>query len=256
MSIIVVLCFKAFHLTAPSTIFTTWVALGNYMNPSIFAATDHYIASLFASEDACLKETLRNNENAGLPEIDVSAVQGKLLQVFAKMCQARYVLELGTLGGYSTIWLARAIPEDGKVITIERNEEYARVARKNIENAGLIHKVDIRVGTAIEVLAELDTELSQSFDMVFLDADKPPYMQYLQWALRHSRPGTIIIADNVIRAGKVLDENSDDPAVIGVQQFNKALAEAAGVTSVVIQTIGVKDHDGMAIAVVDYPQHA
>lgn len=221
------------------------------MNQQTFADVDSYISTLFAPEDSALTATLENNKNAGLPAIDISPVQGKLLQVFAYMCNARHILELGTLGGYSTIWLARALPEDGKLITLELSPENAAIARANINLAGIGHKVEIRVGKALDTLAEMDKENHLPFDMVFMDADKPPYTEYLQWAIAHSRPGTIIVADNVIREGKVLKENSEDPAVLGVQRFNKLLSETPGLTSVVIQTIGAKSHDGMAIAVVN-----
>jgi len=220
------------------------------MNQQVFAATDNYISTLFAEEDEALKEVLENNEAAGMPAIDISPVQGRLLQVLAHMCGARHVLELGTLGGYSTIWLARALPADGRLITVELMPEYASVARTNIDRAGVGEKVTIRVGRALDVLAMLEKEGVLPFDMIFMDADKPPYTEYLEWALRHSRPGTVIVADNVIRGGRVLDANSNDPAVKGVQRFNEALAAAKGVTQVVIQTIGAKEHDGMAIAVV------
>ncbi len=220
------------------------------MNQQVFAATDNYISTLFAEEDEALKEALENNEAAGMPAIDISPVQGRLLQVLAHMCGARHVLELGTLGGYSTIWLARALPADGRLITVELMPEYASVARTNIDRAGIGEKVAIRVGRALDVLAMLEKEGVPPFDMIFMDADKPPYTEYLEWALRHSRPGTVIVADNVIRGGRVLDANSSDPAVKGVQRFNEALAAAKGVTQVVIQTIGAKEHDGVAIAVV------
>lgn len=220
------------------------------MNQQLFADVDTYIANLFAPEDAALTTTLHNNHSAGLPAADVSAVQGKLLQVFAHMCNARHILELGTLGGYSTIWLARALPAGGKVITLEISPHNVAIAQANINAAGVTDKVEIRIGKALDTLAQLHTENLPPFDMVFMDADKPPYAEYLQWAIAHSRPGTIIVADNVIREGKVLDANSQDPAVKGVQRFNKVLAETPGLTSVVIQTIGAKPHDGMAIAVV------
>lgn len=220
------------------------------MNQQTFANVDAYISHLFAPEDSTLAATLENNINAGLPAIDISPVQGRLLQVFAHMCNARHILEIGTLGGYSTIWLARALPADGKLITLEINPENAAVAQTNINNAGLADKVEIRIGKALDTLAKMHTENLPPFDLIFMDADKSPYAEYLQWALAHARPGTIIIADNVIREGKVLDESSTDPAVQGVRRFNKLLAETPGLTSIVIQSVGAKPHDGMAIAVV------
>ena len=173
------------------------------------------------------------------------------MQVLAKMCNAKTILELGTLGAYSTIWLARALPEGGKVISIEYNENNVAVANANIARAGLTDKIEIRTGNAIDVLQQLKAEGNHTFDMVFMDADKPPYTEYFELALSMSRPGTIIVADNVVRNGKVLDENSTDTAVLGVQRFNKALSENKAVTATILQMVGIKEYDGMAIAVVN-----
>jgi predicted O-methyltransferase YrrM len=167
------------------------------------------------------------------------------------MCNAKTILELGTLGAYSTIWLARVLPEGGKVITIEYDENNVVVAKANITKAGLEEKIEIRKGKAIDILQELKTEGKHTFDMVFMDADKPPYTEYFELALSMSRPGTVIVADNVVRNGKVLDENSTDAAVLGVQRFNKALSENKAVTATILQMVGIKEYDGMAIAVVN-----
>lgn len=223
------------------------------MDNSIFEKTDHYINSLFAPEDDILSgiEQSLLEGNSNMPLGGISPNQGKLLQVLAKMCNAKTILELGTLGAYSTIWLARALPEGGKVISIEYNENNVAVANANIARAGLTDKIEIRTGNAIDVLQQLKAEGNHTFDMVFMDADKPPYTEYFELALSMSRPGTIIVADNVVRNGKVLDENSTDTAVLGVQRFNKALSENKAVTATILQMVGIKEYDGMAIAVVN-----
>lgn len=220
------------------------------MDTSLFESVDQYIGNLFEDEDAVLKGTLKSMEDAGIPGINVSANQGKFLQVLARLCGAKKILEIGALGGYSTIWLARALPADGLLITLELEQAYADVARRNIVKAGLDTVVEIRVGKAMESLAALDADDEGPFDMIFIDADKPPYTEYFEWALKLSRPGTLIVADNVIREGKVLDDNCDDERVSGVQRFNKALAANQQVTATIIQTVGTKEHDGMAIVVV------
>ncbi|QEM02643.1 O-methyltransferase [Mucilaginibacter rubeus] len=220
------------------------------MDTSLFESVDQYIGNLFEDEDAVLKGTLKSMEDAGIPGINVSANQGKFLQVLARLCGAKKILEIGALGGYSTIWLARALPADGLLITLELEQAYADVARLNIIEAGLDPVVEIKVGKAMESLATLEANDEGPFDMIFIDADKPPYTEYFEWALKLSRPGTLIVADNVIREGKVLDDNCDDERVSGVQRFNKVLAANQQVTATIIQTVGTKEHDGMAIAVV------
>lgn len=218
------------------------------MTNNIFEATDHYISQLMAPEDQALAGTLQSLEENNIDNASISPAQGKLLQVFAAMCNAKRILELGTLGGYSTIWMARTLPKDGKLISLEADEKHANIARKNIEKAGLSDVVEIIQGNALEILPTL----SGPFDMIFIDADKPPYTAYFQHALKLSRPGSIIIADNVIRNGKVLDENSTDEKVKGVQRFNEALGACKEVTAIILQTVGVKEYDGMAVAVVNH----
>jgi predicted O-methyltransferase YrrM len=218
---------------------------------SIFGDVDQYISNLFVPKDDSLDATIKNNEASGIPKWDISPNQGKLLLVLARACNARRILEIGTLGGYSTVWLAKALPEGGKLITLELDPAYAAVAQTNIKNAGLSGVVDIVVGKALDTLQSLHQQCVTPFDLIFMDADKPPYAEYLQWSLKLSRPGTIIVADNVIREGKVLDPHHPDPAVQGVQRFNKLLAATPGVTATIIQSLGAKDHDGMAIAVVN-----
>ncbi len=166
-------------------------------------------------------------------------------------CNAKKVLELGTLGGYSTIWLARALPKNGKVITIEVDKHHGEVAQKNIDNAGLSQKVNLKIGKALDILPQIIAENEEPFDMIFIDADKPPYTEYFDFALQLSRPGTLIICDNVIREGKVLDNNTTDEKVQGVQRLNKMLSENKKVTATILHSIGVKEYDGMAIAVVN-----
>jgi len=221
------------------------------MTEDIFLKVDNYISNLLAPEDKALTDTIQSLEAENMPQISVSANHGKFLQVLMMSCNAKRVLELGTLGGYSTIWQARALPENGKLISLEVDPHYAEVARKNVENAGLSHKVDIRVGKALDLLPMLIAENEEPFDFIFIDADKPPYKEYFDYALKLSRPGTLIVCDNVVREAKILDPNSDDERVKGVQRLNESLKENKNVTATILQTVGVKEHDGMVIAVVN-----
>jgi len=220
------------------------------MDNKLFESVDHYISNLLAYEDEALVEATRSLEAAGMPAISVSPNQGKFLQILALLCNAKNILELGTLAGYSTIWMARALPKEGLLISLEADPKHAEVAQKNIERAGLASQVDIRVGKALDVLPQLYNEKTGPFDMIFIDADKPPYAEYFQWALRLSRPGTLIVADNVIREGQVLNDNPGDERVIGAQRFNNMLGASTAVTATIVQMVGVKEYDGMAIAVV------
>jgi predicted O-methyltransferase YrrM len=192
----------------------------------------------------------RSIVEAGMPQISVSAVEGKLLNLLASLTGARRILEMGTLGGYSTIWLARALPPGGRLITVEVDPAFAEVARKNLEKAGVADRVTIRLGRALDVLPQIQAEQLGPFDLIFIDADKPPYLEYFNWALELSRPGTLIIADNVVRFGGVLEADSKDERVVGVQRLNSALAADDRVKSVILQTVGAKGHDGMALALV------
>lgn len=221
------------------------------MNPSLFAQVDAYIADLTGQHDDALDAALAAADAAGLPSIAVSANQGKFLRVLARACGARRILEIGTLGGYSTIWLARALPPDGKLVTLEFEPKHAEVARANFIRAGLDGQIDLRLGKALEVLPQLEAEGAGPFDFVFIDADKPPYPEYFKWALRLARPGTLIVADNVIRGGRVLDPASPDENVPGVRQLNAMLANNPAVTATILQTVGAKEHDGMVLAVVN-----
>jgi caffeoyl-CoA O-methyltransferase len=221
------------------------------MDQKIFETVDKYISDLFIPPDESLIAAEQSHQLEKLPSINVSPNLGKLLHLFVKLTKAKKILEVGTLAGYSTIWMAKALPEAGSLISLEIDPHHAEVAKKNIERAGLTSKVDIRVGKAIDLLPLLVRDKAGPFDMIFIDADKPPYTEYFEWALKLSRPGTLIIADNVIRDGKVLDQSHEDPMVKGAQRFNKALASNRNVCATILQTIGIKEYDGMAIAIVE-----
>lgn len=220
------------------------------MDNEIFESVDKYICDFFVTQDEALLAAERSLKEADMPPISISPNQGKFLHMMALLCRAKRILEVGTLAGYSTIWMARALPADGKLITLEYDPKHASVAQKNITRAGLESKVEIRVGKGLDILPQLESEGAGPFDMIFIDADKPPYTEYFQWALKLSRPGTLIIADNVIRDGKVLDPDSQDEMVKGVQRFNSFLAKNAKVTATIMQMVGVKEYDGMALAIV------
>jgi predicted O-methyltransferase YrrM len=210
------------------------------------ADVDAYLAGLLVPPDAALAAALRESAAAGLPAHHVSPPLGKLLEVLARAVGARAILELGTLGGYSTIFLARALPADGWLVTLEADAAYAEVARANVERADLAATVEVRPGPALDALPELEGP----FDLIFVDADKRSNPQYLEWALRLSRPGTLIVADNVVRDGAVADPSSDDPAVQGARRFLEMLAAEPCVEATAIQTVGSKGWDGLAVAVV------
>lgn len=212
---------------------------------------DRYIAERFVPADEALDAALAANKAAGLPAIDVSPPQGKLLHLFARMIGARRVLEIGTLGGYSTIWLARALPDDGLVVTLEYSPAHAAVARENIARAGLDGKVDLRVGPALETLPVLAAEAGGPFDMVFVDADKRSNPGYLEWAIKLARPGTIIVVDNVVRGGAIRDAASADADIQGIRRFFDLAASDSRLTTTAIQTVGSKGWDGFAMAIVE-----
>ncbi|MEE1749696.1 MULTISPECIES: O-methyltransferase [unclassified Streptomyces] len=211
---------------------------------------DDYFNGLLVGPDEALDAAVENSDAAGLPAIQVAANQGKLLNLLARLQGARTVLEIGTLGGYSTIWLARALPEGGRVVTLEADPAYAEVARANIERAGLADVVEIRVGRALDTLPELAAEGHGPFDVVFIDADKPSNPDYLAWSLKLTRPGSLIIADNVVRDGEVVDGTSDDPKVQGVRRFTELVAAEPTLTATALQTVGSKGYDGLMMALV------
>jgi len=220
------------------------------MSQDIWTAVDQYITDILVPSDPALEAALQASKDAGLPAIHVAPNQGKLLQLFARMQKAGRILEVGTLGGYSTIWLARALPADGRLVTIELDPKHAEVARANFERAGLSGLIDLRIGPAADVLGRLKAEKEGPFDLVFIDADKQGTTAYFKLALQLSRPGTVIIVDNVIRSGAVVDEDSADPRVQGIRRFNEAVAAESRVTATAIQTVGSKGYDGLAIVLV------
>jgi len=215
-----------------------------------WAAVDRYFSEQLSLSDAALDAAIAANKAAELPAIDVAANQGKLLQLLAKLAGARRILEIGTLGGYSTIWLARALPTGGRLITLEFNPQHAEIARANIECAGLTQTVEIRVGAALDALSKLQNESSEPFDLIFIDADKPNNSEYVRWALKLSRPGSLIIIDNVVRDGAVIDAGSADKDVRGARQLFELLANEPRLSCTAIQTVGVKGYDGFAFALV------
>jgi predicted O-methyltransferase YrrM len=217
-----------------------------------WAAVDRYITDQLKLSDPALDAALAANKAAALPAIDVTPNQGKLLQLLAQMIGARRILEIGTLGGYSSIWLARALPQDGRLITLEFNPKHAEVARANIASATLSKLVDIRVGAALDTLPQLQAEMKEPFDLIFIDADKPNNSAYLGWALKLSRAGTLIIIDNVIRDGAIIDDSSSDKDVLGARQLFEVLANEPRLTSTAVQTVGAKGYDGFALAVVNF----
>jgi predicted O-methyltransferase YrrM len=220
------------------------------MNLEHWTAVDRYITNLLVAHDQVLEAALQTSTEAGLPPISVAPNQGKFLQLLAKMQGARNILEIGTLGGYSTIWLARALPADGHLVTLEAEPLHAKIARKNIARAGLEKIVEIRLGQALGTLKQLVAEKRGPFDFIFIDADKESYADYFSWSLKLSRPGTCIIADNVVRNGAVIDPADADPRVQGVRRFNELLAAESRVTATTIQTVGSKGYDGFTLAIV------
>jgi predicted O-methyltransferase YrrM len=220
------------------------------MNLEHWTAVDRYIADLLITPDPVMEAALQTSTEAGLPPISVAPNQGKFLQLLATVQGARNILEIGTLGGYSTIWLARALPADGKLVTLEAEPLHANIARKNIARAGLEKIVEIRLGQARDTLKQLVAEKRGPFDFIFIDADKESYADYFSWSLKLSRRGTCIIADNVVRNGAVIDSAHEDPRVQGVRRFNDLLAADPRVTATTIQTVGSKGYDGFTLAIV------
>ena len=214
-----------------------------------WTAVDRYFTDLIVRPDDALNAAVASSDAAGLPAIAVSPAQGKLLHLFALMSGARNILEIGTLGGYSAIWLARALPPQGKLITLEADPRHAAVAHANIARAGLAHLVDLRLGRALDTLPQLAAE-GLAFDLIFIDADKENIPQYFTWALQLGHRGTAILVDNVVRKGEVADAKSTDPSVLGVRRFFDLAAAEPRVTATAIQTVGVKGYDGFALALI------
>jgi predicted O-methyltransferase YrrM len=211
---------------------------------------DQYFTDLLVRPDPVLAAALEASDAAGLPRISVADNQGKFLMLMAQAQGARNILEIGTLGGYSTIWLARALPADGRLVTLEAVPTHARVARENIERAGLGDRVEVRLGRALETLPQLSAESRGPFDFIFIDADKAGYPEYFAWALKLSRRGTVIIADNVVRRGAVIDPASRDADVLGVRRFLELVSAEPRVNATALQTVGSKGYDGFAMAIV------
>ncbi|SED47741.1 O-methyltransferase [Streptomyces sp. TLI_105] len=213
-----------------------------------WTAVDRYITETIAPADEALTAALADSTAAGLPEIAVAPNQGKLLHLLAAMQGARNVLEIGTLGGYSTIWLARALPADGRLITLEYDPAHADVARANIARAGLDKIVEVRTGAALDTLPQLEAEGAGPFDLVFIDADKVNNPHYVAWALKLSRPGTVIIVDNVVRNGRVATPDPDDPAITGTREMFDLIAGEPRLDATALQTVGTKGYDGLLLA--------
>lgn len=221
------------------------------MSSKTWTAVDEYIVSSLFEADPVLDAVLAANRDQDLPAIDVSPAQGKLLSLLVRIRGAMTVLEVGTLGGYSTIWMARRLPADGKAVTLELDPHHARVARSNFERAGVSDKIDLRVGPALRSLAALVDENTGPFDLIFIDADKPNNPNYLDWAMKLSRSGTVIVCDNVIRDGAVVKKNSGDANVEGAREAFSFIGNDKRLEGTAIQTVGAKGYDGFAIAVVD-----
>jgi predicted O-methyltransferase YrrM len=224
------------------------------MTQQLWSAVDEYAAGLLIESDPVFEEALAASAAAGLPPIAVSPSQGKLLHLLARMHRSRSILELGTLGAYSTIWLARALPAGGRMVTLEVDPAFARVAAANLERASLSDRVELRVGRASDSLQELRDEPADPFDFIFIDADKQSTPEYFAAALELTRPGSVILTDNVVRAGALADGDSDDPRVTGMRRFHEMLSSESRVSATTIQTVGSKGYDGFTLAIVENEQ--
>jgi predicted O-methyltransferase YrrM len=216
----------------------------------LWTAIDQYLGELLAPSDNYLEAALKANRKAELPAIDVSPLQGKFLQVLVQMTQAKRVLEIGLLGGYSTIWMARALPRGGRIVSLEFSPKHAEVACANLKRAGLLRRVDVRVGPALESLPVLAAERGAEFDLIFIDADKESNPQYLEWALKLSRRGSVIVVDNIARHGKVIEARSKEADIRGTRRCLEMMAANPRLSTFAMQTVGVKGLDGFAMAVV------
>jgi predicted O-methyltransferase YrrM len=221
------------------------------MTQEIWTTVDNYVSEMLVPPDKALDQALEASADSGLPEIAVAPNQGKFLMLLARSINARNILEIGTLGGYSTIWLARALPKGGRVVTLEAVARHAEVARANFKRAGLADAIDLRLGKALDTLPRLAAEKPDPFDFIFIDADKENIPDYFTWSLKLARPGAMIIVDNVIREGEVVNARSKDPSVKGVRRFNEMLKSEKRVSATSIQTVGVKGYDGFTLALVE-----
>jgi len=217
---------------------------------NLWTKVDRYFGEQLVAPDSSLDAALAANRKADLPPIDVTPLQGRFLELLVRMSNARRILEIGTLGGYSTIWLARALPAGGSVVTLELELKHAKIARANLKRAGLLDRVDLRVGRAVDSLQALVAGKAAPFDFIFIDADKSGYPEYLDWSLRLSRPGTVLLADNVVRDGKVIDPKNPDPNIQGVRRFTERIAAEPRLSPTVLQTVGSKGYDGFTLAIV------
>ncbi|MFL5487836.1 MAG: O-methyltransferase [Gemmatimonadaceae bacterium] len=220
------------------------------MTDDLWTEVDHYFSRALLPDDPVLDAALESSAAGGLPAISVSPTQGRLLQMLAQIVGARSILEVGTLGGYSTIWLARGLSEGGRLVTLEVDPNHAEVARANVSRAGLGDVVEIQIGNALETLPKLSADRRGPFDLIFIDADKQNIPTYFEWALKLSHAGSLIIVDNVVRDGAVIDADGDDPSVQGVRRFVELVGAEAGVSATAIQTVGIKGYDGFAIVLV------
>ena len=219
------------------------------MSRELWANVDRYFESRLLPSDAALEATLSAADAAAVPAMNVSATQGRMLELLARMVGARRILEIGTLAGYSALWMARALPPDGKLTTLERDPTYAQIATANIEKAALSDRITVRIGPALDTLPKLEAERAGPFDFFFIDADKVNNAHYFEWALKLARPGSAIVVDNVVRSGAVIDANSRDASVRGVRELNDLIAsEQQRVTATAIQTVGLKGYDGFILA--------
>jgi predicted O-methyltransferase YrrM len=221
------------------------------VNEQLWSQVDQYFTDALIPVDPALEGALEASAAAGLPGINVAPNQGKLLHLLARIHGARSILEVGTLGGYSTIWLARALPEGGRLVTLEADPKHAEVASSNIAAAGLADRVDVRVGPALDTLPKLDAEGAGPFDFIFIDADKPSNPDYFTWALKLSRPGSVVVIDNVVRGGRVIEADSESADVQGVRKLHELLKAEPRVTATAVQTVGSKGWDGLTIAVIN-----
>ena len=221
------------------------------MSQAQWTSVDRYFSEQLVPHDPALEAALKASADAGLPPINVSPTQGRLLQLLARLQGARKILEIGTLGGYSTIWLARALPEEGHLVTLEAVAKHARVAEANVANAGLAEIVEIRIGAALDTLPKLAEEGKGPFDLTFIDADKERIPEYFRWALELSRPGSVVIVDNVVRGGAVADDTTTDPDVKGIRRFLELVANEPRVSGTAVQTVGAKGWDGFALVLVN-----
>ncbi len=221
------------------------------MSAETWSAVDHYLGGLFIPPDSALEAALESSRDAAMPAHQVSPAQGKLLHVLARSNRAKNILEIGTLGGYSAIWLARALPANGGLITLEIESKHVEVAFANIARAGLNEIVEIRLGPALDSLEALASEKLAPFDLVFIDADKQNNPRYFEWAMKLAHPGSLIVVDNVVRSGDVLDTNSTDPDVIGTRAVLELMSKEPRLSATAIQSVGEKGHDGFAIGIVD-----